>query len=81
MSIANDLLHQVLALPQQERAAMAHQILLSLELDDFDEDAEAAWAAEIEARLDSIERGDFVAYDAREALEDIRKQLPRRSTS
>lgn len=60
---------------------MAHQILLSLELDDFDEDAEAAWAAEIEARLDSIERGDFVAYDAREALEDIRKQLPRRSTS
>ncbi|MGH7194355.1 MAG: hypothetical protein ACREJM_12615, partial [Candidatus Saccharimonadales bacterium] len=49
--------------------------------DDFQENAEAAWSAEIDARLDSIERGDFVAYDAREALEDIRKQLPRRRTS
>lgn len=81
MSTTNDLLNQVLALPEEQRAEMARQILLSLEPDASEVDDEAAWVAEIEARLDAIERGDAVFYDAREALEDIRKQLPRRQRS
>lgn len=81
MSTTNDLLNQVLALPEQQRAEMARQILLSLEPEVSEADHEAAWLAEIDARLDAIERGDAVLYDAREALEEIRKQLPRRQTS
>jgi len=81
MSATNDLLNQVLALPEQQRAEMARQILISLEPEGSEVDHEEAWLAEIDARLDAIDRGDAVLYDAREALEDIRKQLPRRQTS
>lgn len=77
MSIADGLLHQVLALPEQERANMAYQLLLSLEPEDSDSDAEDAWADEIMARSDAVHHGDYKARDWREALEDIRNQLRR----
>ncbi len=78
MSKNDELLRQILALKYEERAAIAHQILASLAPDDIDEDAQAAWVAEIEVRLALIESGDYVARDAWEALEDIRRNLPRR---
>ncbi|HEX5443447.1 MAG TPA: addiction module protein [Pirellulales bacterium] len=77
MSVADGLLNQALALPEQERANMAYQLLLSLEPEDSDSDAEDAWADEIMARSDAVHRGDCKARDWREALEDIRNQLRR----
>lgn len=76
MSTADDLMIQALALPAQQRAAMAQQLLHSLEPED--PDAEDAWAEEIQARSDVVHSGNYIARDWREALDDIRKQLPRR---
>lgn len=78
MKRVDGLLEQALALPEQERADMAYQLLLSLESKGFDFGAEDAWADEIMARSDAVHRGDYKARDWREALEDIRHNLPRR---
>ena len=78
MSTADDLFTQALTLSVPERAALAHQLLHSLEPED--PDAEDAWADEIQARSDALHRGEFTARDWREALADIRKQLPRRES-
>jgi putative addiction module component (TIGR02574 family) len=75
MSIADNVFVQALGLPEDERAALAKQLLLSLEPDDFDIDSEAAWAVEIEARLDVVERGGYAAQEWREALMEIRSRL------
>ena len=75
MSTADDILNQALGLADPERATLAHQLILSLENDAFDDDSESAWAVEIEARLAAVEQGDFVASDWREAVMRIRRSL------
>lgn len=75
MNASDEITNLVLALPQTERASLARRLLLSLEPDDFDEDGEAAWAAEIEKRMTAVERGNFRATDWREAIARIRKNL------
>jgi putative addiction module component (TIGR02574 family) len=79
MSTANDIWVQALGLPNDERAALAKQLLLSLEDDACDADNDAAWAVEIDARLDAIEQGRHQTCDWREALTEIRAKLSRRS--
>ena len=79
MSIADDLLNQVLALPEQERAATAQQLLQSLEPED--PDADEAWAEEIQARSDALHTGELTVRDWREAIQDIRNQFGRKQTS
>lgn len=74
-SSADDLLTQTLSLSEKERAALAQQLLHSLEPDD--PDAEDAWADEIQARSDKVHSGNYVAHDWREAVEDIRRGLRR----
>jgi putative addiction module component (TIGR02574 family) len=74
MSTANELLSQALSLPEAERAALARQLLLSLEAETA-ADADDAWALEIEARLAAIAEGRFQAKDWREALAEIRQKL------
>jgi putative addiction module component (TIGR02574 family) len=71
----NDLLTLALTLPEPDRAKLAHQLLLSLETAPFDADNEAAWNAEIEARMAKVEKGEFTASDWREALGRIRQSL------
>lgn len=82
MSTVNDVFAQALALPMPERAALAKQLLHSLDPEDpdleaEDPDVEEAWEKEILARSDAVHRGDYTARDWREALDEIRKQLPR----
>ena len=77
MSDLNDFLNRAMELPEPDRAALARHLLASLEPEDFDPDDEAVWAKEIEARLDAIERGDFVASDWRESIARIRQSLGR----
>jgi hypothetical protein len=57
-SEASDLLHAALALPTGDRAGVAAALLASLDetLDD-DDDAEAAWVAELQSRADRVVAG------------------------
>lgn len=47
---------EALQLPDEERAALASELISSLDTE-VDADAEAAWAAEIRSRLDQVEAG------------------------
>jgi len=53
---SKQLLIEALRLPEEERAALAGELLDSLD-SEVDPDAEAAWAAEIRARVTDIESG------------------------
>jgi putative addiction module component (TIGR02574 family) len=53
---ADSLLKEALKLPPEARAALAGCLLDSLE-QGVDEDAEAAWQAEIERRLEELDSG------------------------
>jgi putative addiction module component (TIGR02574 family) len=75
MNASEEITELVLALPETERASLARRLLLSLEPDNFDEDSEAAWAAEIERRMAIVEQGGFRATDWRESIARIRKDL------
>jgi len=66
-----------LGLSADERAALAHDLLASLD-GPADPDAAQAWEAEITRRLDELERGQVQTIDADEALRRIDKNLSRR---
>jgi putative addiction module component (TIGR02574 family) len=66
-----------LELSADERAALAHDLLASLD-GPADADAAQAWEAEITRRLDELERGQVQTVDADEALRRIDKSLSRR---
>ena len=51
------LLVEALRPPEEERAALAGELIQSLDRE-VDADAEAAWAAEVRARLDRIDAGE-----------------------
>jgi putative addiction module component (TIGR02574 family) len=53
---AAQLLTEALRLSDEERAALAGELIQSLEKE-VDTDAEAAWAAEIRARLEGVDAG------------------------
>ena len=50
------LLVEALRLPEEERAALAGELIQSLE-QEVDADAEAAWAIEVRKRLDRVDAG------------------------
>ena len=53
---SKQLLIEALRLPQEERAALAGELIESLDTE-VDSDAEAAWSAEIRARLNEVDAG------------------------
>lgn len=53
---ARQLLTEALRLSDEERAALAGELIQSLERE-VDSDAEAAWSAEIRARLERVDKG------------------------
>jgi hypothetical protein len=75
MTTPAQILDAAMALDDGQRAEVAHQLLLSLEAADFDDDADSAWAAEIRRRLQAIREGRVVLRDWDEALADIRQSL------
>lgn len=68
------LLEAALALSPEDRAALAHEILTSLD-GEPDEDVEEAWAKEIERRVKSIQDGTAVVVDWEDARNRIRQRL------
>jgi putative addiction module component (TIGR02574 family) len=55
--LSQELLENAMRLPDEQRAALAAALIESLD-QSVDEDAEAAWAAEIACRLHQVESGD-----------------------
>jgi putative addiction module component (TIGR02574 family) len=62
-----------LKLPAAERAVLIEQLLRSLDRPDLGIDAQ--WAAEVEARIDAIDRGEMPLYSAAEVMSDLREKL------
>ena len=60
------ILNQALDLPANERAILAEQILLSLDLPDAELDE--LWAVEAERRIDEYEKGNVKTKSAQEVL-------------
>jgi putative addiction module component (TIGR02574 family) len=56
-SEASDLLYAALALPTGDRAGVAAALLASLDETLDDDDAEAAWVAELQTRADRVIAG------------------------
>ncbi len=76
MTATEDVLALALQLPVEERAAIAHQLLLSLEPEIFDDDEiSSAWQEEIEIRLQKVADGRHVSHDWRQAVQEIRAEL------
>lgn len=73
MTDVEKVLAQALTLPVNERAALAAELLASLDAEQ--DDVQAAWAAEITNRLqDAIDRP-YDEEDWRVALADLRREL------
>jgi len=70
-------LNLALELSAAERAALAHELLASLE-GPADPDAAEAWEAEIGRRLEQLDCGGAQTVDAGEALARIESRLGRR---
>lgn len=64
------LLVEALRLSDEERAALAGELIQSLE-GEVDADAEAAWSAEIRARLDRVDAGNAATIPWSEARRRI----------
>ena len=67
---AGKLLEDALRLPPQVRAALAAQLIQSLD-EEVDENAEAAWSAEIARRVEKLETGRIKAVPWSEARRQI----------
>jgi putative addiction module component (TIGR02574 family) len=65
-----------LELPEEERAALAHDLLASLD-GPPEADAQEAWEAEIAKRLDELESGRVQTVSSEEALRRIDERLRR----
>jgi putative addiction module component len=75
MTTPSQIVDAAMSLEPSQRAEVAHELLLSLEPDDFDKDADSAWAVEIRRRLQAIRQGRIVLRDWDDALADIRQSL------
>ena len=73
---AATILGTALALPSDERARIAAELIASLD-ESEDADVETAWAAEIERRIDEVESGEAETVSWEEARERIRAKLAR----
>ncbi len=65
------LFEEALRLPPEARAALAGELIDSLDVDDVDEDAEAEWSAEIRRRLHEVDSGAVKAVPWSEARKRI----------
>ena len=81
MTTPSQIVDAAMALDANQRAEVAHQLLLSLEPDDFDADANSAWVGEIRRRLKAIREGRAMLRDWDEALADIRQSLVSKNKS
>jgi putative addiction module component (TIGR02574 family) len=75
MTLNAELVSKAMQLTADERAELARQLILSLEPAEADTDAEQAWDAEIERRLEAIDGGTARLTDWRESIERARAAI------
>jgi len=71
-----DVAREAIGLPRQQRLALA-RLLIELEEAGSDADVEAAWEAEIEARVRSVKEGRVAGLPYEEVLARIDQRLAR----
>jgi putative addiction module component (TIGR02574 family) len=71
MSIAAEKVAEALALPERDRAYLAHQLIASLD-NTADADAEAQWQEVIDRRSREMEEGKVSSRPMEQVLQDIR---------
>jgi len=74
MSVTAEKVAEVLALPEQDRAYLAHQLITSLD-DTVDADAEAQWNEVIDRRSREMTAGRVDTRSEEEVMRDIRAKL------
>ncbi len=74
MSITAEKVAEVLALPAQDRAYLARQLIASLD-DTMDADAETQWQEVIDRRSREIEEGNVSCRPVEQVVQDIRNKL------
>ena len=67
------ILHQALSLPPEERLQVGELLLTSLD-DASRQRIDALWAAEAEERLNAFDRGEIRSISALETFDEIAKQ-------
>ncbi len=77
MATVDDLLSDALQLPPKERARLAHELLLSLETDGEDSDANTEWARELERRAQEVIGGEVELVSPEEARRQVNEHLER----
>ena len=68
-----------LNLPAPERAALAHDLIASLDAEDVDPRTDTLWAAEIERRAREVADGKVALIDADEVHAEIAQRLRART--
>ena len=71
--LLEEIARKVLNLPPEERAELAHKLIVSID-DAIDKEAEAAWDVEIEKRANEIKSGKAKGRAAEDILAEIRTQ-------
>ncbi len=74
MSIAAEKVAEMLALPEEDRAFLARELIASLD-DDVDPDAEAQWQQVIDRRSREIDDGKVNSRPVEQVIQDIRDKL------
>jgi len=64
------------ALPPEDRAELAHFLIGSLGPEKTDEDAEAAWIAELQRRFDDMQSGRVTGVPVEQVFAELRKKYP-----
>lgn len=78
MATKDELLSDVLQLPPEQRAELAHKLLLSLEAEPGDQDAEAEWDQELERRAREVLDGTVKTVPWNEVEARITRRLRQR---
>jgi putative addiction module component (TIGR02574 family) len=73
---SEDILKQLLSLPDETRAKLAEQLLESLE--PLDERNRRLWADEADSRVEAYERGEIQAKPGEEVFARLREKFPKR---
>ncbi len=74
MGIAAEKMAEVLALPEEDRALLAHRLLASLD-STIDPNSEAEWLDAVDRRWREIEDGVVECRPVEQVVQEIRKKL------
>ena len=74
MSIAAEKVAEMLALPVEDRAYLARQLIASLD-DSVDADAETQWQEVVDRRSREIEEGKASCRPMEQVVQDVRNKL------